>query len=408
MKSAFLNEQKPCAIVIGLDGMNGLQTARLLAQRKVPVIAIARDRGHYACKTNCCKKILFADTKSDEFIRTLENLGPQLEQKAVLFPCEDMGVLLVSRHRQSLEQWYHIALPSADVIEMMVDKMAFYEYAQREGFPIPRTLYIHSRAELEIAVNGLTFPCILKPPTSATKKWELNSKLKAYKVTNADELFAVYGRCQSWAEMLLLQEWVEGPESNLFSCNCYFDAHSEPLVTFVARKLRQWPPLIGESSLGEECRDDVILNETVRLFRSIKHHGLGYLEMKRDERTGRYFIIEPNIGRPTGRSAIAEAGGVELIYTMYCDVLGWELPENRVQKYEGVKWIYLRRDLQSALHHWRRGNLTFRSWWQSMRGRKTDAVFSWTDPAPFCFDLVRAGRLYMIPKERQRRNYRDL
>ncbi|HEX9076774.1 MAG TPA: carboxylate--amine ligase [Anaerolineae bacterium] len=408
MNSDFPNARQPYAIVIGLDGMNGLQTARLLAQRKVPVIGIARDQAHYGCRTNSCKKILFADTKSDEFIKTLEMLGPQLNQKAVLFPCEDMAVLLVSRHRQTLQQWYHVVLPAADVIELMIDKVAFYEHAQREDLPIPRTFYIHSRAELEQAVDGLTFPCILKPPTSATKKWELNSKLKAYKLTNADELFAAYERCQSWADMLLLQEWVEGPESNLYSCNCYFDAHSEPLVTFVARKLRQWPPLIGESSLGEECRDDIVLNETVRLFRSIRHYGLGYLEMKRDERTGKYFIIEPNIGRPTGRSAIAEAGGVELVYTMYCDALGWPLPANREQKYRGVKWIYLRRDLQSALHHWRRGNLTFKSWWQSMRGHKTDAVFSWTDPAPFYFDLVRAVRLYMIPDERRKRNYRDL
>ncbi len=403
-----LNARQPYAIVIGLDGMNGLQTARLLAQRKVPVIAIARDRGHYACRTNRCKKILFADTKGDEFIRVLEDLGPKLKQKAVLFPCEDMGVLLVSRHRQSLQQWYHIALPPADMLEMMVDKVSFYNYALKECIPIPRTLYIRSRAELDQAVQALKFPCILKPPTSATKQWELNSKLKAYKLTNAEELSAMYQRCSSWAPMLILQEWVEGPESNLYSCNCYFDAASNPLVTFVARKLRQWPPLIGESSLGEECRDDTVLNETLRLFRGIKLYGLGYLEMKRDERTGEYFIIEPNIGRPTGRSAIAEAGGVELIYTMYCDVLGWPLPENREQKYRGVKWIYLRRDLQSALHHWREGDLTLQAWWRSIQGRKTDAVFSLSDPAPFWFDLVRAVRLFMIPAERSKRNYRDL
>lgn len=398
----------PYAVIIDLDEMNGLQTARLLAQRKVPVIAVASSRDHYACRTNTCKKILFADTKTDELIRLLANLGPQFEQKAVLFPCEDMGVLLISRHRRMLDQWYHIVLPSEDVLEMMVDKIAFCAFAEKEGFPIPRTFYIHSRTELAQAVRDLTFPCILKPPTSGTKQWELNSKVKAYKLADADQLYAMYERCSSWAPMFILQEWVEGPESNLYSCNCYFDAQGEPLVTFVARKLRQWPPLVGESSLGEECRDDVVLNETVRLFRSIKHHGLGYLEMKRDERNGKYYIIEPNIGRPTGRSAIAEAGGVELVYTMYCDALGWPLPKNREQQYRGVKWIFFRRDLQSALHHWRNGDLTFRSWCKSIQGRKTDAVFSWSDPVPFCYDLVRAVRLYRIPAERQRRSFRDL
>jgi len=405
---SFPNSQQPYAIVIDLDRINGLQTVRILARHGVPVIAIARDPGHYACRTNCCKKIIFADTKSEEFIIALETLGPQLNQKAVLFPCEDMAVLLISRNRQRLEKWYHIVLPAADMIEMMVDKIAFYDYAQREDFPIPRTFYIHSQAELEQATKGLTFPCILKPPTSATKNWELNSKLKGYKLANKDELFTMYDQCKSWAPMLILQEWIEGPESNLFSCNCYFGADSQPLVTFVARKLRQWPPIIGESSLGEECRDDVVLNETIRLYMSIKHRGLGYLEMKRDERTGKYFIVEPNIGRPTGRSAIAEAGGVELLYTMYCDALGWPLPANREQKYLGVKWIYLKHDLQSALHQLRRGRLTLKEWWQSMRGRKTDAVFSWTDMAPFWFDLVRSFRLFLIPEERRKRDFRNL
>ena len=70
-----------------------------------------------------------------------------------------------------------------------------------------------------------------------------------------------------------------------------------------------------------QSRDDVVLRETVRLFKSVNYRGLGYVELKRDERSGEYYIMEPNIGRPTGRSAIAEAGGVELLYTMYCDAL---------------------------------------------------------------------------------------
>ena len=129
-------------------------------------------------------------------------------------------------------------------------------------------------------------------------------------------------------------------------------------------------------------------------FRGVSYRGLGYLEMKADERDGRHYIVEPNIGRPTGRSAIAEAGGVELIYTAYCDLVGIPLPESRQQRYAGVKWIYARQDLQSALYHWRRGELSLRRWWETLRGRKVDAVFSWSDPLPFVADLLRSiGRL---------------
>jgi D-aspartate ligase len=401
------DSQQPYAIIIGLDSTSGIQASRILARHKVPVIAIAKDPKHYCCRTKVCERILFANTGSDEFIRTLETLGPKLSQKAVLIPCTDMNVLLVSRHRQRLEEWYHVVLPAPDVVEMMMDKISFYTYAQKEGLPIPLTFLLYSRADVEHAARKLTFPCVLKPPISATPEWEQHSKLKAYKVSNADELLALYNRYKVRAEVLIAQEWIQGNDANLYICNCYFNADSEPVVTFTSRKIRQWPPETGECSLGVECQANVVLHETVRLFGSVSYRGLGYLEMKHDERSGKYFIMEPNIGRPTTQSSIAEAGGVDLIYTMYCDTVGLPLPADLEQKYKGVKWTYLRRDLQSALHYWQHGDLTLKEWWQSWRGRKAYALFSWTDPGPFLGDLQRAIRLFLSPQERRKRDYRD-
>jgi D-aspartate ligase len=112
VQSARQEAAPPYAIVIGLDCITGLQTARILARRGVPVIAIAKDRTHYCCRTNVCQKILVADTSSDEFISMLESLGPGLRQKAVLFPCTDMSVLLISRHRGRLEACIILSFPS--------------------------------------------------------------------------------------------------------------------------------------------------------------------------------------------------------------------------------------------------------------------------------------------------------
>jgi D-aspartate ligase len=407
MRFSLRDGQKPYAVVVGLDSMNGIQTARLLARRHVPVIAIARDPKHHCCRTNVCRKILISNTSSEDFIETLATLGPQLTQKAVLFPCTDMNVLLVSRHRSRLKEWYHIVLPSQNVVEMMMNKVGFYTYAQQNGFTIPGTRFLHTRADAEHAAEDLIFPCIIKPPISATQTWEKQSKLKAYKVASKQELLAVYDRYQMLSDVLIIQEWVEGPTTNLYSCNCYFNADSVCVVAFIARKIRQWPPETGESSLGEECRNDIVLKETIRLFKNIQYYGLGYLEMKLDERSGRYFIMEPNVGRPTGRSPIAEAGGVELVYTMYCDAIGWPLPSNLVQRYGDAKWISLRRDLQSAFYYWQRGELTLREWWHSVRGRKVYDLFSWADPLPFWGDLARASRLYLLPSERRKRDYKN-
>lgn len=406
--SSIKEFQKPYVIVIALDSLNGIQTAHVFARHKVPIIGVAKDPAHYGCSTRVCERILFADTSSKKLIATLEELGPTLKQKAVLVPCTDMNVLLISRNREKLKAWYHVVLPDKDVVETLMDKVAFYTYAQELDLPIPYTYVVRDKKDMESAAEALTFPCILKPPNSAIPEWEQNSSLKAYKIPSPQELIYLYERFGKYVDEVIVQEWVPGKEADLYSCNCYFNAQSEPVVTFVARKLRQWPPMIGESSLGEECRADDVLEETVRLFRDAGLYGLGYAEFKRDPTSGKYFLIEPNIGRPTGRSSIAEAGGVELLYAMYCDTVGLPLPENLQQTYGNVKWIHLRRDLQSAFYYWRHGKLSLKEWVKSLRGRKVEAIFAWKDPAPFFADYIRSVRLYLQPEERKKRSYQDL
>jgi len=399
--SAATGPRKPPAVILGLETMQGLQTARILARRGVPVIAVVSNPNHHACRTNVCERLIVAGRGSGT-LNALEKLGPLLPQKAVLVPCQDGKVLTVSRHRDVLKQWYHVLLPDRDVVETLMNKTSFYDFAQRNGFPIPRTFFVRNRTDAEHAASELRYPCILKPPFR-NASWTAHTKLKAFKLHSAQEFLSCYDKCGTWAETLIAQNYIGGSISDLYSCNCYFDANSQPLATFIARKLRQWPPETGQSSLGEECRDDTVLNESLRLFKSVNFRGLAYLEMKRDPTEGKYYIVEPNIGRPTGRSAIAEAGGVELLYTMYCDAVALPLPENRVQRFTGVKWIHLRRDSQSAFQAWRRGQLSARQWLRSVRGRKAYAIFSLRDPLPFAYDLLETGRSLLSAEERESR-----
>jgi predicted ATP-grasp superfamily ATP-dependent carboligase len=378
-------------VVVGLDCITGLQTARILAARGVPVIGIATDARHYCARTSVCEQILQTNTAGAELIGTLAALGPELRRKAVLFPCTDDSVVVIAAGREALQPWFHIALPPSDILATLYDKDRFHSYAQRLGLPVPQTFALNCRGDVESAAAVLTYPCILKP-TVKTAHWQQNTNAKVFQAENAEALLDLYDRCAEWTDTLIAQQWIPGCDTELYSCNCYFDERSEPLVTFVARKIRQWPPHTGISCLGEECRNDVVLALALRLFQSAGLRGLGYLEVKRDPRTGAHYLIEANIGRPTGRSAIAEAGGVELLYTMYCDLTGRPLPEARTQTYRGAKWIHWRQDVRSAWYYWRCGELTLHEWMRSWRGRKAEAVFSWSDPGPFLADAISLSR----------------
>ncbi len=377
------------AVVVGIDSYTGLQTARTLAARGIPVIGLAENPRHFACRSRACGQLRVAPLRSEDLITALEELADDLGRPAVLVPCVDLSVLLISRHRERLQRSFHFALPAAETVEALMDKASFHQFAESHGFRVPHTCVVRTREEALEAAQSIEYPCLLKP-TLKTDRWERKIKSKVFKLTSAAELLRTYELCRVASPVMTVQTWVEGPDENLFTWHGYLDQQSQPLAALVSQKLRQWPPEIGVASLSQTCENQEVAEIAVQLFQAARFTGLAYLELKRDERTGEYVLIEANVGRQTGRSALAEGAGVELLQTMYCDLLKLPLPTARAQRPARCKWIYLRKDLQSAWYHWRRGQLSLAAWWRSVRGRKVSAVFSWRDPLPFLADFWNA------------------
>ncbi len=404
----------PPAVVVGLDCITGLQTARILSRAGIPVVGVAADRGHFACRTRSCRSVHQGATSGPGLVQGLEQLAAGLDARAVLFPCTDASVYTISEHRARLDRHYHVRLAPHEVVHTLMDKAAFTGFAERHALPVPRTRTVRTRAELIRAGSELAFPVVVKP-TVKTATWTNHTRAKAFEVHDEQALTALYDRVSGWTDELIVQEWVVGGEDALYSFNGYFGDDGQPLATFIARKLRQWPPRTGTSASGEECRNDTVLDLAIELFGAAGYRGLAYLEVKRDARTGRHVIIEPNVGRPTGRSAIAEAGGVPLLATVYADALGRTLPEPRTQTYGRAKWVYLRHDVQAGIHAWRHRRLGFLGWIRSLSGHRGYAVWSLRDPVPFVMDLVRTagkllgrreGRSAPVPRPPTRRSLR--
>lgn len=380
--------QRPAVVVIGLDCITGLQAARVFAGRGVRVVGIATNPRHFCCRTRACSRIITADTAGPELIARLLELGPSFPEKPVLVPCTDNSVLQIARHGEPLREWFQVAQPAADIVEFLTDKVRFPHFAAEHGLPVPKSFTLASLTDAQRAADTVTYPAVLKPPVK-TPRWLQHTGEKGVVVKSATQLLAAFELYSRWSATLLLQEWIPGPPENHFTCDAYFDANSQPLVTFTSHKLRQWPLETGVGSISQECDNPTVRREAIRLFQAAGFHGLAYVEMKRHEETGEYLIVEPNVGRPTGRSTCAEGASVEILYTMYCDLVGLPLPANRQQQFTGRKWIYWKRDLRAAWHTWRRGELTPANWWRSIRGPKTCAVFSWSDPVPFLADCLR-------------------
>lgn len=378
----------PPAVVLELDCMTGLQTARILAGHGIPVVGVAADRRHFACRSRRVREVV--EAVPDDLPAVLSRLAARRAGPFFVVPCSDRYVTALLACRSQWPEDMRIVLPEPEVAELLMDKARFAEFAEANGIPIPRTVVLRHADEAERCAD-LTYPLVVKPAPKPAG-WDDLMGGKVSVVRDPQMLRMVIERGLPHCEALVVQEWVAGEEDALISFNGYFDRHSQPLAAFMARKLRQWPPKAGTSASGEEIRDDATLELSTTLFGKVNYRGLAYLEVKRDAKSGLPMVIEPNIGRPTGRSAISEAGGVELVYSAYRDALGMPpLADNR-QKYTGVKWVYLRHDLQAAVVAIRSGELTIREWLRSLRGPKYFAVWSLTDPLPFFVDIFHAVR----------------
>lgn len=378
----------PPAVVVGLDCITGLQTARVLARHGVPVVGVAGDRRHFCCRTRACQRIVAAPPAGERLADALVKLGPRLRRHpAALFPVTDDAVRAISADRERLAPWYRLALPPHEVVETLMDKVRFARHATANGLPIPTTVVLCREDDPAAAAERLRFPVVAKPALK-TAAWWARAGTKALRIGDAEGLVAFHARARGWSDRLIVQEWIPGGEDALYSWNGYVLEDGTVVGSFIARKIRQWPPHTGTSALGEEVRNDEVLAGSLRLIGSVPYRGLGYVEMKRHAETGEHFIVEPNVGRPTGRSTIAEAGGVDLHYAAYCDMVGLPLPANLTQRYGAAKWIYLRHDLQAAVTAVARGELTVADWARSMHGVTADAVFARDDPGPFFADLA--------------------
>lgn len=70
----------------------------------------------------------------------------------------------------------------------------------------------------------------------------------------------------------------------------------------------------------------------------------------------------------------------------------------------GAAWIDLRRDLISAVYHWRRGELGPVDWFRSLRGPTAHAVLSVSDPLPFMHEIGHSLRKATSRAIRRRRS----
>lgn len=374
------------AIVLG-GGLNALGVVRSLGQAGVPVCVLDTDPRSPAMRSRYGQARVVCSLEGLELMTELQRLAGDLGSKALLFLTEEKSVETVSAHRAELSPNLLIRLPDHQRLLQLMHKQGFYDLAEPFQAPVPRTVRLQGLQDLH-KVAVLQFPCVLKP---SGKSYEYGARFKkAYKVGSVHEVEALYREIHPVLADMVVQEWIEGRDSEIYFCLQYIGRDSAVVASFPGRKIRSWPPRIGGTASCTAAWEhaDELAEITATFFRQVGFSGMGSMEYKRDERDGRFYMVEPTVGRTDFQEEVATVNGCNLPLTAYLYEMG--LPMTAVVPVQPPRvWRDAQADRWSAQES---GDGVD----QASSGHTiVDAYRRWNDPLPW-FDHLRTRVLQRL------------
>jgi D-aspartate ligase len=365
------------AVVVGAQ-VNGLGVVRNLAAAGVPITVVDDNLCGAAMWSRWSNRHLVERTYGRPLVDGLLKLQEKLAVRPVLILTDELAVNTVSEHRVELGRYFRLRLPPPPMVNALGSKELFHRLAETHALPVPRTVIVKRDSDLA-KIADLGWPIIVKP---ADKLLVHTGRLERLSVANTgDEAAAVCRRFLKLGETPVVQEWIEGPDSNIYFVLFHCGLPPMSRSIFIGRKIAAKPPGVGSTAIcvpAPEAAEE--LRPLTEKFLDVsQYEGLGSLEFKWDPRGRRFVIIEPTVGRTDSQEEIATLNGLNLALIAYCYELGEPIP-----KQECVNAVAWRESFRSIRFRSRSGMHTYDGYWRV------------DDPLPalaYCIDLpVRAVR----------------
>ena len=363
---------KPAVVCVGESGINGLATVRALGRRGVPVHVVSlRSSRQIASASRYCRGFTpVAD------LSVLHEALLQLDAGAIVYVDNDPMLKALAPHAAALAARFALVDEIGDAARL-TDKDFQMRLARQVGIAVPRSwpggdlpaIKTQKRLIAKPAARRLGFKALI-----AANPAELASMLRARGAAPAD---------------VLVQEYVEGEDSQIYAGLCYRARSSGQCFVLSARKLRQTQPGAGVMAVGQVVDAPHVREMTRRLVKAAGARGVLSTEFKLDARDGRWYFIEWN-PRPAYFQSIGWKAGFDLAWLAYCDRADPAALAGMETTFSGSHyWVNLKGDLMH-LSKAPRLALDLKTW-RPYLGRREWAVFAPDDPAPWRKALRQLG-----------------
>lgn len=322
------------AVVVGAQ-VNGLGVVRSLAAAGVPSIVVDDRRSHVAMWSRRCKRHLVERVFGRPLVNGLLELQARIGGTPVLILADELAVNTVSDYRAELDPFYRIRLPAPQIVDAFSNKELLHQFTDAHAMPTPSTIVVKSESALR-QIAKLRVPIIIKPANKLLVHMGRLERASLAKRTK--DAAATCRRFLELGEIPVVQEWIEGPDSNIYFALFHCGRSPESRSIFFGRKIAAYPPRIGSTAVCVPAPEatELLRPLTEKFIEVSQYEGLGGLEFKWDPRGRRFVIIEPTVGRTDLQEEIATLNGLNLPLLAYCYELGMPVP--KVKQVRATGW----------------------------------------------------------------------
>lgn len=300
-------------------------------------------------------RVVYPSPKDEErFVGFMERF---LERSGidVLLPIGYQSSVVCSKHCDRLSRHAKIPIAPYEAMEIASHKDKTFALAERLGIGRPRVF--GSAEEVD------RFPVVVKGTQESKSLRYVNSR---------EELARVDAREG------IIQEYIPGAGYGFYALY----RHGEMRAYFMHRRLREYP-ITGGASTAAESVHDPALNEAGRaLLDTLGWHGVAMVEFKKDERDGRFKLIEIN-PKFWGSLDLSVAAGVDFPYLAAKMALDGDI--DTVPGYQvGVRFRWLFPD---EILHLAANPRAFGAFCRDFLDRQMHVNIDLTDPVPTLFQI---------------------
>jgi D-aspartate ligase len=357
-------------------GRLGIDVYGVHDDRWAPAALSRYNRGRLVCQR---------DLTDEQWLESLVGLGRRLE-RAILIPMDDRGAKLVDDHAETLSETFLFPRQPPGLVRTLSSKREMYLLCRELGIAAPETHFPSSEDDLPQCLEKTGLPVVLKRIEGWLPAREPGPNVAI--AHDRKELERAYHRMDAPSgSNVLLQEYLPGHPETGWMFNGYFDQHSDCLVAFTGKKIRQVGPNTGSTTLGL-CESNQTVEETTkRLMKEIGYRGILDIGYRYDVRDGSYKLVDVNPRIGSTFRLFVDANGMDVLRALYLDLTGQAVPRSVPRNQR--KWVVEHSDLIASFQYRRDRALDAGRWARSFRGVEEAAWLARDDPLPFAVMCVR-------------------